>query len=604
MAGGGNQRKLDQTPTWAVASVCAIIIIVSILLEKGLHYVGQWFTKRRKKALFEALEKVKAELMVLGFISLLLTFGQTYIAKICIPAKAANTMLPCKLSEAAEEAEGRGSQKRRLLWNAITDSNSTRRVLAEAAANTCAKGKVPLVSVNGLHQLHMFIFFLAIIHVVYSALTMFFGRAKIRRWKEWEKETLSIEYEFLNDPSRFRFSHETSFVKQHTNFWNRIPVLLYVVSFFRQFFRSVRKEDYLAMRHGFINVHLAPGSKFNFQKYIMRSLEDDFKVVVGISPVLWASAVLFLLFNVHGIQELFWMTLVPPIIILAVGTKLQAIISKMAIEIKERHAVVQGIPLVQVGDSHFWFRRPHLVLTLIHFTLFQNAFQITYFFWIWYDFGLRSCFHDNFKLIIGRVCIGIAVQFLCSYITLPLYALVSQMGSHMKKSIFDEQTSRALKKWHQAVKKRHKKGLSQSNSITPTTASPRSSPGASPLHHLYDYQNIAQSTSARTSINLSPPRQLHRAQTVGHSDRTLASRISYYSDQEVSDAEPDNTSPNLISFKYNEIESSSDPVEEHCVTVEEEQTQQATTTTKATTTTVGKQTCEEDFSFMKSGEEV
>jgi mlo protein len=31
---------------------------------------------------------------------------------------------------------------------------------------------------------------------------------------------------------------------------------------------------------------------------------------------------------------------------LAVGTKLQAVIKTMAIEIKEKHAVVQGIPLV------------------------------------------------------------------------------------------------------------------------------------------------------------------------------------------------------------------------------------------------------------------
>lgn len=31
-----------------------------------------------------------------------------------------------------------------------------------------------------------------------------------------------------------------------------------------------------------IQVHLAPGTKFDFQKYIKRSLEDDFKVVVGV----------------------------------------------------------------------------------------------------------------------------------------------------------------------------------------------------------------------------------------------------------------------------------------------------------------------------------
>lgn len=28
------------------------------------------------------------------------------------------------------------------------------------------------------------------------------------------------------------------------------------------------------------------------------------------------------------------------------------------------------------------------------------------------------------------------------------------MGSHMKKSIFDEQTSKAIKKWHMAIKKK------------------------------------------------------------------------------------------------------------------------------------------------------
>lgn len=63
-------------------------------------------------------------------------------------------------------------------------------------------------------------------------------------------------------------------------------------------------------------------------------------------------------------------------IILAVGTKLQAIITQMALEIKERHAVIQGIPLVQLSDHHFWFGRPHFIMFLIHFTLFQVSFPL------------------------------------------------------------------------------------------------------------------------------------------------------------------------------------------------------------------------------------
>jgi hypothetical protein len=45
MAGGGEgatpARELDQTPTWAVAVVCAVIVVISIILEKVLHMVGE-----------------------------------------------------------------------------------------------------------------------------------------------------------------------------------------------------------------------------------------------------------------------------------------------------------------------------------------------------------------------------------------------------------------------------------------------------------------------------------------------------------------------------------------------------------------------------------
>lgn len=42
------------------------------------------------------------------------------------------------------------------------------------------QGKAPLITVDGLHQLHILIFFLAVLHVVYSAVTMALGRLKVR----------------------------------------------------------------------------------------------------------------------------------------------------------------------------------------------------------------------------------------------------------------------------------------------------------------------------------------------------------------------------------------------------------------------------------------
>lgn len=505
---GETERKLDQTPTWAVAGICAAIIIISILLEKVLEKIGEWFTKKNKRALFEALEKVKAELMVMGFISLIFTFCQSYIAEICIPVHLANTMLPCKAKDERDTSSSSNEEKthRRLLWN-------EHRFLSSSSGNQCKEGFEPLISGDGLHQLHILIFFLAVFHVLYSAVTMMLGKMKIRGWNVWEHETSSLDYEFSNDPSRFRLTHETSFVKAHASFWTRVPIFFYVGCFFRQFFRSVTKADYLTLRNGFITTHISPRGRFDFQKYIMRSLEDDFKVVVGVSPLLWASFVVFLLLNVNvsGWHTMLWASIIPLLIILAVGTKLQAILTSMALEITERHAVVQGIPLVQGSDGYFWFSQPRLVLHLLHFTLFQNAFEITYFLWIWYEFGINSCFHDSRHVAIIKISIGVFALFLCSYITLPLYALVTQMGSNMKKSVFDEQTTKALKKWQMAVKKKqgdYSKDGGRSSTLTLGGTS---------------------SSTLRSSI-----RSLHRSKTTGHS--------SYKEENEISDSESDDSS--------------------------------------------------------------
>lgn len=84
--------------------------------------------------------------------------------------------------------------------------------------------------------------------------------------------------------------------------------------------------------------------------------------------------------------------------ILSVGTKLQAIIGQMAIEIQERHAVVQGIPLVQVSDRHFWFSKPKLVLHLIHLTLFQVLSGPLFFFLLTHqNFGPYSSGTQQFN---------------------------------------------------------------------------------------------------------------------------------------------------------------------------------------------------------------
>ncbi|KAL8501504.1 hypothetical protein ACS0TY_020869 [Phlomoides rotata] len=502
MAGGGG-RSLEQTPTWAVAVVCFVLVAISILIEYIIHLIAKWLKSKHKRALYEALEKVKSELMLLGFISLLLTVGQGPISDICIQEKLAATWHPCnkKQEEYKYPAEKLGEKSRRKL---LIDGASNRRILAAVGGDKCAdKGKVAFISADGIHQLHIFIFVLAISHVIYCITTLVLGRAKMRKWKTWEKETRTAEYQFSNDPERFRFARETSFGRRHLSFWSKTPILLWIVCFFRQFVRSVPKVDYLTLRHGFITAHLAPQShaSFDFLKYIKRSLEEDFKVVVGISPPIWFFAVVFLLFNTHGWYSYLWLPFIPLIIILMVGTKLQVIITKMGLRIIERGEVVKGVPVVQPGDDLFWFSHPRLILYLINFVLFQNAFQLAFFIWSWYEFGLRSCFHEHVEDIVIRISMGVLIQILCSYVTLPLYALVTQMGTSMKPTIFNDRVATALKNWHHTAKKHIKQSKHNSNPTTPTSSLPPTpSHGTSPMHLLRHYRSDID------SYQTSPPK--------------------------------------------------------------------------------------------------
>ncbi|XP_017648151.1 MLO-like protein 12 isoform X1 [Gossypium arboreum] len=491
MANDYKARSLEETPTWAVAVVCFVLVVISIFIEHAIHIVGKWFKKRHKTSLYEALEKVKAELMLMGFISLLLTVFQGPISEICIPAHVANTWHPCNKKTEAEKYSEKSSGRKLVEFSDDDSFYIPRRSLASKSDKCAEQGKVALVSAYGIHQLHIFIFVLAVCHILYCIIIYALGRSKMRKWKAWENETKTIEYQFYNDPERFRFARDTSFGRRHLSFWSRSTLTLWIVCFLRQFFGSVTKVDYLTLRHGFIMAHLAPGNetKFDFQKYIKRSLEDDFKVVVGISPIIWFIAVLFLLAYTHGWYSYLWLPFIPLIIILMVGAKLQVIITKMGLRIQDRGDVVKGAPVVQPGDDLFWFGRPRFLLFLIHVVLFTNAFQLAFFVWSTYEFTMRSCYHEHIEDVIIRVSMGVIIQFLCSYVTLPLYALVTQMGTNMRPTIFNDRVAAALKNWHHTAKKHTKQSrLLHSENTTPFSSRPATpTHGMSPVHILHKH---------------------------------------------------------------------------------------------------------------------
>lgn len=119
------------------------------------------------------------------------------------------------------------------------------------------------------------------------------------------------------------------------------------------------------------------------------------------------------------------------------------------------------------------------------------------------------------------------------------------MGSFMKKSIFDEQTSKALKKWHMDAKKRRLgKG------------------GKSPALTLGKESGSMGSSPSFTLSSASGP-ALHRFKTTGHSTRS-----NMYDDRSTSDNETDPLSPQTLLQDKSLIRV--DPCDDHLVEVTEQ----------------------------------
>lgn len=450
--------SLEFTPTWVVALVCSVIVIISLVAERLLHYLGKCLKHSHQDSLFEALQKLKEELMLLGFISLLLTVFQTMISRICIPEELSYHLLPCKRTRAS------GQEAHYHEYSQIHTWNRRRLLSSSSVANHCKKGQVPMLSIEALHHLHIFIFVLAVVHVIFCATTIVLGGAKIRQWKHWEdsirNENTKIQKASVAGITLHAHHHRAFIRERAVGFWRKSAIVSWVMSFFKQFYASLTKTDYAALRFGFIMTHCQTNPNFDFHKYMMRVIETDFKKVVGISWYLWLFVVIFLLLDVDGWHTYFWLSFLPLILLLAVGAKLEHIITQMAQEGADVQPDGRRATTVKPSDEHFWFNRPWIVLYLIHFILFQNSFEIAFFFWILSTYGFDSCIMEDVGYIATRLVVGVVIQVLCSYSTLPLYAIVTQMGSMFKADIFDKYTQSTLHGWAEGARSKKKGGSS------------------------------------------------------------------------------------------------------------------------------------------------
>ncbi|GLJ08880.1 hypothetical protein SUGI_0097520 [Cryptomeria japonica] len=332
---------------------------------------------------------MKQELMLIGFISLFITAFQGPITHICIPRHSTKILLPCKKN--------------------VEEDFSIER-LAPKVGHCERKGMEPFLSIEGMHQLDIFVFVLAITHIILSISTMFLGSIKIHFWKHWEDE-------FKNPPKtpqkfeKKKYIHviHHSFIKMHSPY-TMSPIRGWLISFFKQFWGSVKRSDYRTIRLGFIKTFFNGTQHYNFHKYVIRTLEEDFKKVVGIRFWHWIFVIVFLLLNNHGWNMYFYVSFIPLILLLALGAKIQHIMIQLAQEFVQKNTVWTSPEIeIRPSNEHFWFNQPGLLLHLIQFILFQNAFELAFFFWLLITYGFRSCIMGKVQYVIPKLVIGCSI---------------------------------------------------------------------------------------------------------------------------------------------------------------------------------------------------
>ncbi|XP_076957485.1 MLO-like protein 4 [Bidens hawaiensis] len=492
-------KSLVETPTWAVASVVSVMVLLGFFINAALGHTEKWLYRTKRKALSAALDKIKEELMLFAVLSLLMGHWIVYAAKICVKSSAISSQFyPCSVEP----------PKHHLSFSNYSNYAVSRQLLSHKHSEICPKGSSSFVSKESLEQLHRFLLVLGVTHVSYSFFAIALAMIKIYSWKIWENQAKSLAHPTPQGMTRL----STFIYRNAAHPWTQHNILVWLLCFSRQIWSSINRADYKALRLGFITTHNLPLS-YDFHNYMLRSMEEEFRDIVGISIPLWIFAISCILLGFHGTNIYFWLSFLPAIFIVLVGTKLHRIVIKLAVETKNTS---QNQSQINLRDELFWFGRPRILLRFIQFISFQNAFEMATCLWSLWEVNETSCFTKSHSFLVIRLTFGIISQIWCSFITFPLYVIVTQMGSRFKKTIVSENIRESLHTWRRRVKAKHKHD--STFTLLPTTSSTMSldsmvdddhDEAISPLHAFLDKSQSSKALEVPTdddSIYLDPVR--------------------------------------------------------------------------------------------------
>ena len=301
-------ESISDVEGWRAAVVILIFIVVGALFNMGVEHVDVTLKNMGLRGLRHTFQKLKEEMLTLGFISLLL------------------------------------------------------------AASGDSISSTGLVSAHVVHQEHIFVFTLAFSHIVFASCALALTVLRMRGWKRWELSNHTLRVESLTNlsglatlpeaentarasgkdnatPKRFKtlrwrtpkmFQPRNLSAAERTELYLRVKRRVqfqkttlgrFWVPFTSLFQESVTEPVYLGLRRLFVarmDVH----DSFDVLSFVLESMEEEFSEVVGLSGPMWLLVAVWLVMPAQSNFPLV-MSVLCLVLVIVVSLKLESCAKKL-----------------------------------------------------------------------------------------------------------------------------------------------------------------------------------------------------------------------------------------------------------------------------------
>ena len=417
-------KTIEEEPSWVVVVMLFSFLLVSILVEHTIEWLHHKLHNR--EGLVCVLEKVKDELMLMGFISLALVALEDQLLSICIPLNAI-VGVPCFFDPSHRQLNYTTGHGRRLLAAASTNS-------------LCEEGYTKFLDLSAIHHIHILIFVIAVAHISYSCILILLAETKMSKWTGWEsygddpKETIDL---LMVPPQSYGWLK--GFVDQ---FWNSLDAMGFL-----------NLKRYFLSRNGY-------KTDFQFGQYAMENLEHDFHDFVGISWWMWFVLMAQVFCEGYGIGKFSIFAIISIFFTFYASTRSRMILTHLSRGVYDiyseggvgnsvRQATLDKLQheddTIHNGLVHHIEPEPLFYCScfdystlkfMIRYVMFQNSSSLSMsVFYLW-QVGKEACYFNtrSYEAYYIQIFANVAMLVHMSLVTVPLYSTLMLVVSHTNEN--------------------------------------------------------------------------------------------------------------------------------------------------------------------------